>query len=226
MHADLEFEYPQKIEKMLIKADVVELATKEEEKLKFAEFAKEAEEARKKMLTYEEYFQLDPLLDGHVRPKAKDDFGSGKGDTTYEEFLKARESENMFENDNLELEYKFWETQEDKEERIKKLWSALKRKNALGLRDERAASREQLEINKQITELTRKIRWRVDQEMTRRQIEPIFKENYYSYDKEEFLLDADFEFVKIKNLLNKNPKMLKDDPILGIDYLKIINLIK
>ena len=202
------------------------MATKEEEKLKFAEFAKEAEEARKKMLTYEEYFQLDPLLDGHVRPKAKDDFGSGKGDTTYEEFLKARESENMFENDNLELEYKFWETQEDKEERIKKLWSALKRKNALGLRDERAASREQLEINKQITELTRKIRWRVDQEMTRRQIEPIFKENYYSYDKEEFLLDADFEFVKIKNLLNKNPKMLKDDPILGIDYLKIINLIK
>jgi len=66
----------------------------------------------------------------------------------------------------------------------------------------------------------------VDQELTRRSIEPIFKENYYSYDKDEFLIDADFEFIKIRNLLNKSPKLLKEDPILGIDYLKIINLIK
>jgi hypothetical protein len=62
--------------------------------------------------------------------------------------------------------------------------------------------------------------------MTRRSIQPIFKENYYSYDKDEFLIDADFEFVKIKNLLAKSPKLLKEDPILSIDYLKIINLIK
>lgn len=66
MQADLEFEYPQKIEKMMIKADVIEMADKEEEKLKFAEFAAAAEEERKKVLTYEEYFALDPLKDGHV----------------------------------------------------------------------------------------------------------------------------------------------------------------
>lgn len=41
---------------MLIKADIIEMANKEEEKLEFAEFAKEAEEARKRVLTYEEYF--------------------------------------------------------------------------------------------------------------------------------------------------------------------------
>lgn len=41
---------------MQIKADIIELANKEEEKLEFAEFAKEAEEARKRILTYEEYF--------------------------------------------------------------------------------------------------------------------------------------------------------------------------
>ena len=81
-------------------------------------------------------------------------------------------------------------------------------------------------MNKDITELLRRIRWRVDQEMTRRSIEPIFKENYYAYDKDEFLIDADFEFVKIKNLLNKSPNLLKDDPILSIDYMKIIQLIK
>lgn len=71
MQADLEFEYPQKLEKMIIRADVIEMANKEEEKLHFAAFAKQAEEERKRVLTYEEYFQLDPAKDGHVRPPTK-----------------------------------------------------------------------------------------------------------------------------------------------------------
>ena len=62
--------------------------------------------------------------------------------------------------------------------------------------------------------------------MTRRNVEPLFKENYRAYDKEEFLLDSDIEFSKIKRLLEKNPKILKEDPLLGIDYMKIISLIK
>lgn len=62
--------------------------------------------------------------------------------------------------------------------------------------------------------------------MTRRNIDPLFKENYRGYDKEEFLLDSDLEFYKIKKLLEKNPRVLKEDPIVGVDYLKIINLIK
>jgi hypothetical protein len=41
---------------MMVKADIVELANKEEEKLQFTLFAKEAEKARRKLLTYEEYF--------------------------------------------------------------------------------------------------------------------------------------------------------------------------
>jgi len=45
------------------------MANKEEEKLQFAEFAKEAEEARKRVLTYEEYFGLDPTKDGHIQKK-------------------------------------------------------------------------------------------------------------------------------------------------------------
>jgi hypothetical protein len=40
------------------------------------------------------------------------------------------------------------------------------------------------------------------------------------------LIDAGMEFFKIKKLLTKNPKLLKDDPVLSLDYFKIINLIK
>ena len=39
-------------------------------------------------------------------------------------------------------------------------------------------------------------------------------------------MDSDIEFSKIKNLLSKNPKILREDPLLGIDYIKIMNLIK
>jgi len=63
--------------------------------------------------------------------------------------------------------------------------------------------------------------------LTRRNIEPIFKDNYAGkYEKDEFLIDAGMEFFKIKKLLSKNPKLLKEDPVLSLDYFKIINLIK
>ena len=34
------------------------------------------------------------------------------------------------------------------------------------------------------------------------------------------------EFYKVKKLLEKNPRLLRDDPVISIDYLKIITLIK
>ena len=46
------------------------------------------------------------------------------------------------------------------------------------------------------------------------------------YEKEEFLTDADIEFAKIRKLLEKNPKLLKDDPVISIDYHRIISLIR
>lgn len=108
---------------------------------------------------------------------------------------------------------------------MRKIWLDLKRKNALGGVDARTTD-EQDELNVKIVEIARRVRFRIDQELVRRNINPVFKENYRAYDKEEFLLDGDIEFVKIKRLLEKNPKVLKEDPVLGLDYLKIINLIK
>lgn len=55
----------------------------------------------------------------------------------------------------------------------------------------------------------------------------MFKDNYAGkYDKHEFLIDADIEFTKLKRLLEKNPKTLREDPILATEYFKIIGLIK
>lgn len=57
-------------------------------------------------------------------------------------------------------------------------------------------------------------------------MEPIFKHLYYTYEKEEFLLDVDLEFHKVKKLLEKNPRVLRDDPVMSIEYFKIIEMIK
>lgn len=126
----------------------------------------------------------------------------------------------------MDQEYKFWETDLERAQRLKRVWIDMKRKNALGGVDE-VSHEDHLEVNEQIVSLLRKVRWKVDQEMTRRNIEPIFKENYADkYEKEEFLIDADMEFYKVKKLLDKNPRVLREDPILSIDYHKIITLLK
>ena len=83
------------------------------------------------------------------------------------------------------------------------------------------------EMNDKIIELMRKLRWKVDQQLVRRNQRPLFHQNYFEkYEKEEFLIDADMEFYKVKKLLEKNPKLLRDDPIISIEYHKIITLIK
>ncbi len=101
----------------------------------------------------------------------------------------------------------------------------MKRKNAYGGIEGRTVE-EQTSLTKQIVTLIRQVRWRIDQELTKKNVEPIFKENYRTYDKREFLIDSDVEFFKVKSLLEKNPKLLKDDPLLGLDYVKILSMIK
>ena len=62
--------------------------------------------------------------------------------------------------------------------------------------------------------------------MVNNNIDPIFYENLVTYTKEEFLIDSEIEFSKIKALLDKHPKELREDPIIGMDYLRMINLIR
>lgn len=50
----------------------------------------------------------------------------------YEDFITERASKYIFENDLLDKEYKFWETNQEKEDRLKKLWIQVRRDQALG----------------------------------------------------------------------------------------------
>jgi len=134
MQADLEFEYPHKLERLQARADVLELAKKEEEKLDFAEFAKEAEAARKRILTYEDYFEMDATKDAHTKKGEKiKKTKRGEKSMTFDEYYESKAKENnIFDMDIMDLDYKFWESEEDKKDRLKLLWIDLKKKNAIG----------------------------------------------------------------------------------------------
>lgn len=93
---------------------------------------KEYEELSKKVLTYEEYYSASPSLETQAVRDTRSMSGSSKKDTKYEQFLNQRASKYLFDNDILEQAYKFWENDDERIERLKKIWLDLKRKNALG----------------------------------------------------------------------------------------------
>jgi hypothetical protein len=61
----------------------------------------------------------------------------------------------------MEQAYKFWENDEERSQRLKKIWLELRKKNALGGVEARTTE-EQDKISQQIVELTRKVRFRID----------------------------------------------------------------
>jgi hypothetical protein len=75
MQADLEFEYPQKLEKLKVKGDILKLVEEEEAKMKSIAHQKEIEELSKKVLTYEEYYGEGPLSETQVVRDTRNMFG-------------------------------------------------------------------------------------------------------------------------------------------------------
>jgi len=117
---------------MRIKGDILKLVEEEEAKLKSIAHQKEMEEMSKKVLTYEEYYGEGPLNETQAVRDTRNILGHSKKDTKYEDFLTQYASKYVFDNDLLDQAYKFWENDEEKTERLKKIWLDLKRKNAIG----------------------------------------------------------------------------------------------
>lgn len=179
LQADLEFEYPHKLEKILVKNDVLRWLDEEEEKLKniaLEEFleAQTKQKADFKMtpgdefyLTYDEYYNNKEVMDENV---ARIKIGAGgmiEKALTFEEYAEDNMSPNIFDNDLIEQKYKFWETRIERMQRLKKVWIDINRRQALGGVDD-VTDEERKEMNDAIIEKMRNLRWKVDQQLVRR----------------------------------------------------------
>lgn len=111
MQADLEFEYPQKLEKILVKADILNWLDEEEEKLKniaLEEFMEK--EAEKKaggklipgdefLLTYDDYYGNKEYAEEEGVKIKIGEGGMIEKMLTYEEFAEEHTNDQVFDND-------------------------------------------------------------------------------------------------------------------------------
>ena len=57
-------------------------------------------------------------------------------------------------------------------------------------------------------------------------MDPLFKYYYREYTKDEFMMDSEVTFFKLKRFLQHDPKVLRDDPLITHEYQNILNMIK
>ena len=89
---------------------------------------KDAASFAEQRITYENYYGLDPSDEVPRADESAMNIGAERTNKVpYEDYVQQRASKYIFENDLLEKEYKFWETNFEKEERLKKLWIQVRR---------------------------------------------------------------------------------------------------
>eukprot|EP00831_Metopus_contortus_P072198 TRINITY_DN65913_c0_g2_i1.p1 TRINITY_DN65913_c0_g2~~TRINITY_DN65913_c0_g2_i1.p1 ORF type:complete len:305 (+),score=75.38 TRINITY_DN65913_c0_g2_i1:108-1022(+) len=124
----------------------------------------------------------------------------GKHTMTFEEYKTKISSPLLFENDLIDISYQFWESVEDRAKRLEELWKNVK--------SDKASDEASIEfMQKRMEDLVDKIRiarWKLDQTLEDNDIDPIFKDNYMHYTREEFLADAKISFNKIKSLMDRD----------------------
>lgn len=133
MYKDLEFEFPHKKYVMELKANLMNDIRNEEKK--YEEFEKkqelefrlrEEEERRRRIMTYERFFEI-PLnsnadrVDANLEEMRKKTLSIKKA-YTFEEWVKLKSTENLFDQDLVSEQYHYYETLGEKEERLRKLW--------------------------------------------------------------------------------------------------------
>jgi hypothetical protein len=168
MQKDLEFEYPQHTEKLKIKGDILKIINSEEAKLQKMKEEQEFKEKADPELNYEQYFES--LTSDNVR-----DISFSR--QYQRQVSKKKENELIFEKDLDEKSQMFLEDDFERELRLKELWLDLKRKNVIGGPDARTTN-EQLDLQEKIVDKIRDVRWKIDQELVKKNIDPLFKKAY------------------------------------------------
>ena len=141
-------------------------------------------------------------------------------------YSKVHGEKNLFDRDLDEAKYNYMETIEEKEKRLKKLWIMTKRNRTIQRSLESPTNEEIININNDIVKLVRNIRYKIDQNLLKNQKHPIFGANYRKISQEEFMMDAEVEFHKIKKYLNNSPEVLQEDPEIKEKYKDLIKNLK
>jgi len=121
----------------------------------------------------------------------------------------------------LEISYSFWESIEERAERLEILWE----ESQSFIKEVESPEGAMLEKIREAISALRDLRWKMDQLLESEFVDPVFKENYMTYTREEFLADSEVNYSKLVSLFINPPEILAKDPEVGPCYEKIIELI-
>jgi len=164
-----------------------------------------------------------------------------KNTVSYEEYLKENEKVSLLDKDILEMNYEYWETAEEREERLRLIWMQSKQKTLSNLEisnkeaanenfdmpKERISLEENIEsLSNVLTKQIRDLRFKIDQNLLKANKHPVFGSNYKYYKGRDMLIDSDHEFHKIKKFLKNDKDFIKEDAEIGYRYEELLENLK
>lgn len=126
----------------------------------------------------------------------------------FEDYEKSATKKLLFDNDLLDISYQYWETLDERATRLESMWLQARK-----ARETKETNEAELHIlYAEAVKKLRNIRWKLDQTLEKSGINPLFKEMYMSYTRDEFLLDSQVNFRKIKALFKHTRDEFSADP--------------
>ena len=147
----------------------------------------------------------------------------------------------LLDKDILDMNYEYWESPEEKEERLRIKWIESKQKLLSNIemtnkiietekldmpRDNKSTEENIEKLTHDLCKLIRDLRIKIDQNLLKVNKHPIFGSNYKYYKGDEFMLDADHEFYKIKKFLKNDKNKISQDTEIGHRYEELLETLK
>jgi len=147
----------------------------------------------------------------------------------------------LLDKDILDMNYEYWETLEEKEERLRINWIESKQKVLSNIeftnelinmekidvpKDPKATEEGIQMLSNDLCKLIRDLRFKIDQNLLKQNKHPLFGSNYKYYKGDEFMLDADHEFYKLKKFLKNDKSKIINDTEIGHRYEELLETLK
>lgn len=147
----------------------------------------------------------------------------------------------LLDKDILDMNYEYWETLEEKEERFRIKWIESKQKLLSNIeftnelislekidipKNSKATEESIQKLTNDLCKLIRDLRFKIDQNLLKQNKHPLFGSNYKYYKGDEFMLDADHEFYKIKKFLKNEKSKIINDAEIGHRYEELLETLK
>jgi len=145
-------------------------------------------------------------------------------DPRFVDYLEETVGDNIFNYDEEELKFKYFESASERERRLQRLWKRVYHFNKTESVDARSLQ-EQIRAQKRAVEKLREVRWNIDQDLKKHEDAVTFEKHEELLGDEEFFVDSEIRFDKLKRYLKLPPSILRKNDIAKKEHDQINKMI-